>query len=190
MNRTIRARASRVTPVMAFGVVVALSSCSQAPWEHGPQEVTRADFGDEQIITDFTLGPPNAKPGVCYGKDVTPATIEHSVEHKLIEEARIGPEGNIIAPAKYETITESRIVEDRESIYFETPCPPRWTPEFIASIQRALNARGLYEGSTDGILDEPTRLAIRTFQKQTGLNSTILSTESARRLGLVEVDLG
>ena len=28
------------------------------------------------IITDFTLGPPDARPGACYGKDVTPAVIE------------------------------------------------------------------------------------------------------------------
>ncbi|MBV7410795.1 peptidoglycan-binding protein [Maritimibacter sp. DP1N21-5] len=183
-------RTFRVRPVAAFTMVVALSSCADSPWSSTGQEVTRADFGDEKIITDFTLGPPGAKPGVCYGKDVTPATIEHVVEHKLIEEAKIAPNGNILAPATYETVTESRIVEDREAIYFETPCPPRWTPDFIASVQRALAARGLYSGATDGELNEGTRSAIRTFQKSKGLNSTILSTESARLLGLVEIDLG
>lgn len=170
--------------------VLSLTACMKAP---GTTEVTRgagANFGDEAIITDFTLGPPGAKPGVCYGKDVTPATVEQVTEHKLVEEAQFGPDGNVIKPAVYETVVEARIVEDRAPIYFETPCPPRWTPDFIASIQRALTARGLYAGYASGELDRATREAIRTFQMQEGLNSTILSTESARRLGLVEIDLG
>ncbi len=106
-----------------------------------------------------------------------------------MEEAKIAENGNIITPAKYETVTEARIVDGREQIYFETPCPPRWTPEFIASIQRALTARGLYADYPHGELDEATRQAIRTFQISEGLNSAILSTESARKLGLVEIDL-
>ena len=173
-------------PPGAALLCLALSACTPAPMG---QEVTRADFGDEEIITDFTLGPPGARPGACYGKDVTPATVEQVTEHNLVKEAEIGPEGNIIAPAKYETVTEARIVDGRESIYFETPCPPRWTPEFIASIQRALSARGLYDGPASGTLDAATRRAIRSYQIDNGLNSAILSTESARKLGLVEIDL-
>lgn len=167
-------------------LTLALAACART----GPeQEVTRADFGDEKIITDFTLGPPGARPGACYGKDITPATVEQVTEHKLVEAAKIAENGNIIAPAKYETVTEARIVDGHEQIYFETPCPPRWTPDFIASIQRALIARGLYTGAPHGTLDEATRKAIRTFQISEGLNSAILSTESARKLGLVEIDL-
>ncbi|MBV7377893.1 peptidoglycan-binding domain-containing protein [Maritimibacter dapengensis] len=167
---------------------LALSGCAERS-ETGKTQVTRADFGDEAIITDFTLAPPGAKPGVCYGKDVTPATIEQVITHKMVAPAKFGPEGNIITPAKYESNTEARIVEDRTPIYFETPCPPRWTPDFIASIQRALTARGLYAGDPHGTLDEETRKAIRAFQMEMGLNSAILSTESARELGLVEIDL-
>ncbi len=180
---------NRVT-VRTTGAMLALSIPLAACAKTGPsQEVTRADFGDEQIITDFTLGPPGARPGACYGKDVTPATVEQVTEHRLVEEAKIAENGNIITPAKYETVTEARIVDGREQIYFETPCPPRWTPEFIASIQRALTARGLYADYPHGELDEATRQAIRTFQISEGLNSAILSTESARKLGLVEIDL-
>lgn len=180
---------NRVT-VKTTGALLALSLALAACARSGPsQEVTRADFGDEEIITDFTLGPPGAKPGVCYGKDVTPATVEQVTEHRLVEEAKIAENGNIITPARYETVTEARIVDGREQIYFETPCPPRWTPEFIASIQRALMARGLYAEDAHGTLDEATRRAIRTFQIAEGLNSAILSTESARKLGLVEIDL-
>jgi hypothetical protein len=165
-------------------VVAALAACASAP-----ETATRADLGEEAVITDFTLGPPGARPGACYGKDVTPAVIEQVTEQVLVAEPEIGPEGNILAPAKYEERTTQKVVKGREEIYFETPCPPRWTPDFIASVQRALQTRGIYGGSVSGTLDQETRQAIRTFQISRGLNSGILSTESARALGLVEIDL-
>ena len=154
-----------------------------------PETATRADLGDEVIITDFTLGPPGARPGACYGKDVTPAVIEQVTERVLVAEPEIGPGGNIIAPARYEERTSHRIVEGREPLFFETPCPPRWTPDFIASVQRALTIRGLYAGPDNGELNTATRRAIRAFQLENGLNSGILSTGNARCLGLVEVEL-
>jgi hypothetical protein len=164
---------------------VALSACAGSTGE----DVTRADLGEEVVITDFTLGPPGARPGACYGKDVTPAVIEQVTERVLVEEAEIGPGGNIITPAKYEERVSHEVVTGRDVIFFETPCPPRWTPEFIASVQRALGARGIYRGEASGTLDHATRQAIRAYQVQNGLNSGILSVENARALGLVELDL-
>ena len=153
------------------------------------ETATRADLGDEVVITDFTLGPPGARPGACYGKDVTPAVIEQVTEQTLVAAPEFGPEGNVITPARYEERRTHRIVTGREEIYFETPCPPRWTPDFIASVQRALTARGLFRGAVSGTLDQNTRQAIRAYQVSNGLNSGILSIDSARALGLVEVDL-
>lgn len=164
---------------------LALAACAGGTGE----DVTRADLGEEVVITDFTLGPPGARPGACYGKDVTPAVIEQVTERVLVTEAEIGPEGNIIAPAAYEERTSHKVVKGRDVIFFETPCPPRWTPDFIASVQRALTTRGIYEGAASGTLDHATRQAIRAFQVQNGLNSGILSTDNARALGLVEIDL-
>ncbi|MCB1338720.1 MAG: peptidoglycan-binding protein [Maritimibacter sp.] len=150
---------------------------------------TRLDLGDEVIITDFTMGPPDARPGACYGKDVTPAVIEQVSEKVLVAEPEIAPNGNILKPAQYEERKSQKLVTGREEIFFETPCPPRWTPEFISSVQRALKTRGVYQGVVSGQLDGATRTAIRNFQIARGLNSGILSTESARALGLVEIDL-
>lgn len=164
---------------------LALAGCLAAPGA----ETTRADLGDEVVITDFTLGPPDARPGACYGKDVTPGVIEQVTEKVLVSPPEIGPEGNVIKPAKYEEKVSHQVVTGREEIFFETPCPPRWTEEFIASVQRALAARGFYRGEISGNLNDETRSAIRSFQLEDGLNSGILSTESARRLGLVEIDL-
>jgi hypothetical protein len=175
-------------PARRAGLVLALPLALAGCLAANPP-ASRADLGDEMVITDFTLGPPGARPGACYGKDVTPAVIEQVTEKVLVEEPQIGPGGNVIKPAKYEEHSTSRIVSGREEVFFETPCPPRWTPEFIASVQRALAARGLYRGAPSGSLDAATRKAIRAFQLKSGLNSGILSTESARALGLVEVDL-
>ena len=172
----------------AFGFVLAgaLAACTATP--ETDETADRLDLGGEVIITDFTLGPPGARPGACYGKDVTPAVIEHVTERVLISEAVIGAEGNILKPADYEERRTQKLVTGREPIFFETPCPPRWTPDFIASIQRALKTRNLYSGEVSGTLDAGTRAAIRKFQIARGLNSAILSTESARALGLVEIE--
>lgn len=170
-------------PGLLLAAGLALAGCLAAP------EPPQAGLDDEVVITDFTLGPPGARPGVCYGKDVTPAVIEQVTEKVLVAPPEIGPEGNVIRPAKYEEKVSQRVVTGRDEIFFETPCPPRWTPEFIASVQRALAARGVYRGAITGTLDAETRNAIRAFQIADGLNSGILSTESARKLGLVEVDL-
>lgn len=184
MNRMILSDPARRAGLALIGALT-LAGCLDAN-----TPASRADLGEEVVITDFTLGPPGARPGACYGKDVTPAVIERVTERVLVAEPEIGPEGNVIKPARYEEQSSNRIVDGRKEIYFETPCPPRWTPDFIASVQRALAARGLYGARPSGSLDNATRQAIRRFQiENSGLNSGILSTENARALGLVEVDL-
>jgi peptidoglycan hydrolase-like protein with peptidoglycan-binding domain len=59
------------------------------------------------------------------------------------------------------------------------------SPEFVASLQRALKARGHLNGEISGILDGKTRRAIRSYQAAQGLNSDILASQTARELGLV-----
>ena len=184
MNTAYRGRA-RIAGLVPVGLLAGLLvGCAPAADGAAP-----LDLGDEAIITDFALAPPDAQPDACYGKDVTPGVIEHVTERVQVAEAEIGPDGNVLVPPRYEERTTQKLVTGREPIYFETPCPPRWTPDFIASIQRALKTRGIYTGAVTGTLDAGTRAAIRSYQVGRGLNSAILSTESARELGLVEVDL-
>ena len=80
-------------------------------------------------------------------------------------------------------------VAGQEPVRFETPCPPLWTAEFVSSLQRALKARGIYNGEVSGMLDTVTHDAIRVYQMTHGLNSDVLSTDHARALRLVEVNL-
>jgi len=142
------------------------------------------------LITVPGEGPPDAIEGACYGKDVTPAVIEVVTEQKLVEPAKIASDGAIIKPPVYETSTRQEIVDPRKEFFFEVPCAEQFTPAFITSLQRALKARRLYKGRLSGKLDRKTLHAIRTFQMPNGLNSDILTMDSARQLGLVAYGRG
>lgn len=72
--------------------------------------------------------------------------------------------------------------EDR---LFAVPCPDALTPEFWASVQRALAVRGLHTGPVTGLPDAATAEAVRRFQAPLGLDSAVLSLDGARHLGLV-----
>ncbi|WP_145109772.1 peptidoglycan-binding domain-containing protein [Cereibacter sediminicola] len=76
-----------------------------------------------------------------------------------------------------------------ESRWFQAPCPDAMTPERVATLQRALEVRGLHKGAISGEMDKATRAAIRRFQEPLGLDSDRLSIEAARYLGVVPVEL-
>ena len=97
--------------------------------------------------------------------------------------------GVVIQPAAYRTRTQQRMVQDREEIWFRAPCPDTMDMEFVATLQRALKARGLYLLPLSGLIDAPTRDAIRRFQAERGLDSPRLSLGAARELGLSTVPL-
>ena len=79
-------------------------------------------------------------------------------------------------------------MKERRELWFETPCAPALTPEFVESLQRALKARGHFRGSVSGYIDLRTRSAIRKYQASQGLDSSILSLAAARKLGLIAYD--
>ena len=71
---------------------------------------------------------------------------------------------------------------------FETPCPDVLTPEFIASLQRALAARDYFVAPVTGEMDKAPRAAIASYQADLGLKRDTLSVDAARRLGLIAVE--
>jgi len=103
----------------------------------------------------------------------------------MTQPAQVSEDGSVLYPAVYKTVRHQVIVEPRRALSFETPCAQLLTPEFIASLQRALAARGGYRGKINGEMTPRTRRAIRAYQKPQGLDSAILSTLAARQLGLV-----
>ncbi|MCE8546856.1 peptidoglycan-binding protein [Ruegeria pomeroyi] len=143
----------------------------------------------EPEVSRFTAeAPPGAAPGTCWGKQVTPAIIETVTHQVMLQPAEVQSDGSVLRPAVYKTETRQEIVRERKETWFETLCAEEMTPEFIASVQRALAVRGLYRGAPSGEMDARTRAAVRRYQKPQGLDSGILSRAAARELGLVAVE--
>lgn len=149
--------------------LLALSACAPARPEVGRFVEPILQATREQRV-DLT------RPEICQSRDETPAVVE------TITESRADAGG------RYHTQTTHRIVSARSEIWFDTPCRNAWTPEFIASIQRALIVRGYMNGPASGEIDRETRQAIRAFQKVEGINSDVLSVAAGKRLGLIVYD--
>jgi hypothetical protein len=77
-----------------------------------------------------------------------------------------------------------------EETAFRVPCPETVNSVFVASLQRALQARNYYAGPITGQPDGATRDAVRAFQRANGFDSPILTLETSQRLGLSPRDFG
>ena len=169
--------------VIFLGSTLVLGACQSAL----DTPMVSRFFETEAHVIQSTEGPPDAVPGSCWGRDVTPALVETVTERILLQPAELATDGKVLAPAIYKTETKQRITKERDEIWFETPCPEAMTPEFGAALQRALRARGYFRGALTSEMDRSTRRAIRFYQRGEGLDSPILSLAAARKLGLVIV---
>ncbi len=139
------------------------------------------------VVLGNGLAPPGAPPGSCWGKIPTAAVIETITEQVLVTPARTNPDGTIAALPVYREERRQQIVTARTDRWFEIPCPPDFTVEFVSTLQRALQVRGLYDGDVSGNMDDSTRRAVLAVQSANGLPSDVLSIETARELGIVAV---
>lgn len=171
-----------VRPLITGSLCLALAACTEVM-----PEMPRLGLNQPEITLESQPGPPGAPEGSCWGKSIRPAVIETVQEQILVQPAQVQNDGTVLSPAIYRTEKQQRIVQARHETWFETPCPNEMTPDFLASLQRALKARGAYRGQITGVLDNRTRAAIRRYQSAYGLDSQILSLETGRQLGLIEV---
>ncbi len=160
---------------------LSLAACQSAA---EPDRVSRQQVSPAAAGTPGAA-PPGADPGTCWTRQTLPAVIETVTRHRLVEAAKTAPDGRVLTPARYRTERRQHIVEERRAIRFQTPCPNQVDREFIASLQRALATRGLYRGEVSGRYDTATRLSVRSYQAEMGLESGVLSLKAARTLGLV-----
>ncbi len=166
--------------------LIALAGCGETLPR--PNIPGLAALGEPEVIRATTEhGPPGAEPGSCWGRDVTPAIIETVTEQVMLQPAEVLADGTVRHPAVYKTETRQAIVRERRETWFQAPCDEDLPPNFTATLQRALQARGHYRGSITGEMDARTRAAIRRYQKPQGLDCSILSLKAAQRLGLVVV---
>ncbi|WP_281984053.1 peptidoglycan-binding domain-containing protein [Thalassorhabdomicrobium marinisediminis] len=128
----------------------------------------------------------DARLGTCFARDTTPAVIETVTEQVMVQPASVRSDGTVEQPAAFRTVSRQRILRERREVEFETPCRGVMTPEFIASVQRALLARGYYRGAINGEIDARTSDAIKRFQTdQDDVPTGVLTLRSARTLGLI-----
>ncbi|WP_417248023.1 peptidoglycan-binding domain-containing protein [Celeribacter sp.] len=174
----MRRRSSPLRIAVALGATALLSACLA---NNGPRaEILRAG--------EVPNAPPGADPEACYARTTTPAIIETVTEQVLVQPPQIAADGSVTYPAVYRTETRQEIVRERKELWFETLCEEEMTPEFIASLQRALEVRQYFTGAITGRMDIRTRRAIRAYQGEQGVESDILSLAAARKLGLKEVE--
>lgn len=135
-----------------------------------------------------TSAPERDDDGTCWITLTTPAVIESVTHQKQVKSAKQNKEGGDPTPAEFTTVTEQKIVQERQESRVEVPCDDALTPEFVASVQRALAARGLYSGAVTGKMDAATRGAIGVFQQDLGIMTDTLTIDGARKLGLIAVE--
>lgn len=129
--------------------------------------------------------PPTRPEGACWAETTTPAVFETVTEQVLATPELRAPDGTLVTPATFRTETQQALAAERQSFWFQRTCDELFTPDLIATLQRALKARGVYAGPVTGVLDGETARAIREWQRPRGLDSDVLALATAQALGLV-----
>jgi hypothetical protein len=146
------------------------------------------DLADEAIQISGD-GPPPGPEGRCWAHDITPAQFETTTEQTLTSPEQRATDGTVTAPATYRSVSRVRVVRERRDIWFAAPCPEQIDLTFLATLQRALKARGYYAAPLTGVMDAATTEALRRYQADHGLDSPMLSLAAARKLGISTTDL-
>lgn len=142
---------------------------------------------DRPAVQKRGPAPEGAPDGTCWDKYATPAIIETTTEQIVDQSLQRTNAGTYATGQSYRTETRQRIVREREEHWVEIPCPEAMTPEFYASLQRALKARGYFNGPITADYSLATRSAVRRYQRENGLDTHILAIKTARDLGLVAI---
>jgi hypothetical protein len=166
-------------------VGLGLSACGNPIPVAAPQT---SDLTAELIHLDHA-GPPPGPEGTCWADAITPAAFETTTEQTLASAEVLDAAGNVIAPASYRTVSKVILLHDREEVWFKTPCPEALTEDFVATLQRALKARGLYRLPLTGVMDAATSEAVRRYQASRGFDSPVLTLAATRELGIVATAL-
>lgn len=162
--------------VVALAAVIGVAFCPPA----------RAQGAEMSLAEQIERKEPKPMPGVCYVMQTKPAVFETTTEQIQVSAERRDPRtGEVTRPARYRTETRQRMVSDRVPQWFRTPCLEQMTDDGIATLQRALQARGVFRGEITGRYDRATQRAVHALQKARGLDSGKLSFQLARELGLV-----
>ena len=88
-------------------------------------------------------------------------------------------------PETYKTITKTVEAAPARTVWTSVLCDVNTTPDVVTRMQRALKSAGHYGGPIDGVIGSQTRRAISSYQAAQGVESDILTIDSARKLGIL-----
>lgn len=142
-----------------------------------------------EIVLRPSGTPPQGPEGACWALEIQPAVYETVTEQTLVSAEVRDWSGNVVSPASYRSVSKLSQIREARDIWFRAPCAPEMTLPFIASLQRALKARGYYLAEVTGNLDAETSEALRRYQAERGLDSAQLSLAAAKDLGLATTAL-
>ncbi|MEO8241126.1 MAG: peptidoglycan-binding domain-containing protein [bacterium] len=166
--------------LMGLAVMAGLAACDSPIPVAAPSGI---DLSTEAVHVKGN-GPPPGPEGTCWAHDRIPAVFETETEQSLVSAEVLDADGAVVSPATYRSVAKLRMVHDNDDIWFKAPCPDLITVDFLATLQRALKARGYYTLPLTGEMDAATTEAVRTYQADHGLDSPELSLAAARQLGL------
>ena len=164
---------------LTLALCIALAGCQPATEVVSPtgpaNAIDRLDLGEIETGTD----------GRCFARMDQPTQTSIVEEMELVIPETRDANGAVTAPPVFRTFARPQTVATGEGRRFETLCPPQYTHERVATLQRALRVRGTYAGPIHGTLDTATGNAIRQFQAPSGVQSNLLGIETARLLGVI-----
>ncbi|MFN3937799.1 MAG: peptidoglycan-binding domain-containing protein [Gemmobacter sp.] len=142
---------------------------------------------DANAASGMRLAPPPASAAGCWQDIVQPALFETVTEQVIVVPERRNASGAIVSADVVLSDVRQRQVRPRRTVWVPVPCPGEGTedPAFVATLQRALKARGMFDGPVTGRYDAATAEAVRRVQRPLGLDSDVLTLGTARSLGLV-----
>ena len=88
-------------------------------------------------------------------------------------------------PETYKTVTKTVEAAPARTVWTSVLCDVNTTPDVVRRLQTALKSAGHYSGPIDGIIGSETRRGIASYQAATGVQSDILTIESAKKLGII-----
>ncbi len=185
-RQDVRVRMRTPFPGGVLVLLLGLAACGPTVIPAAPG---RADLGAGLVRPSGASGPPKGPEGACWTSDLSPAVIETVTEQVVDRPEKRDASGNVTQAASFRTETRQQMVRERSEVWFRVPCPDVMDVDFVATLQRALKARGYYRLPLSGVMDAATRDAIRRFQSERGLDIETLSLGAAQELGIVPTGL-
>ena len=103
---------------------------------------------------------------------------------KVMVEVEPARSETITHPAIYKDVTRQNIKRGAEPVWLEVLCERNANPALVRDVQKALKARGYFQGPVTGTLGQQTIQAMQKFQADQGLAQGQVSMESVRALGI------